>query len=185
MLNKLKQLENNKNKLEKKDIDLIITDFDDTIFCRKKQLKDSKILRENRWEKWNYAILNIIWLKTYIEKYYENEKYPNNITTKLRENHDLILTAWVLKIQEKKLKSTNLNNFNYRVVNHAEDKIFETANYIINTLGFIPNKVIIYEDRPNYFIENKELLENFLWTKLEINFVEMIDNNYEPIIKKI
>jgi hypothetical protein len=35
----LKALENKKNNLEKKNIDLIITDFDDTIFCRKDQLE--------------------------------------------------------------------------------------------------------------------------------------------------
>ncbi|MDF1682933.1 MAG: hypothetical protein P1U46_04440 [Patescibacteria group bacterium] len=34
--------------LEKKDIDLIIADFDNTIFCRKEQLEKSETLRNNR-----------------------------------------------------------------------------------------------------------------------------------------
>jgi predicted HAD superfamily phosphohydrolase YqeG len=37
--NELKDLEVKKNNLEKRDIDLIITDFDDTIFSRKEQLE--------------------------------------------------------------------------------------------------------------------------------------------------
>jgi len=44
----LKELKNKLNNLEKKDIDLIISDFDDTIFCRNEQLKDSELLRNNR-----------------------------------------------------------------------------------------------------------------------------------------
>jgi predicted HAD superfamily phosphohydrolase YqeG len=47
----LKILKNKLNLLEKKDIDLIITDFDDTIFSRKEQLEDNELLRENRGDK--------------------------------------------------------------------------------------------------------------------------------------
>gem|GEM_PF-1627998 len=46
--NELKKLESLKKSLEKKEIDLIISDFDDTIFCRKEQLNESEILRNNR-----------------------------------------------------------------------------------------------------------------------------------------
>ena len=44
----LKELEKLKINLEKKDETIIISDFDDTIFCRKEQLEKSQILRENR-----------------------------------------------------------------------------------------------------------------------------------------
>jgi len=44
----LKKLEKLKNSLEKKEEILIISDFDDTIFCRKEKLKISSLLRENR-----------------------------------------------------------------------------------------------------------------------------------------
>lgn len=36
------------NSLEEKDKDIIISDFDDCIFCRKDQLEQSQLLRENR-----------------------------------------------------------------------------------------------------------------------------------------
>jgi hypothetical protein len=44
----LKKLKNKLDKLEKKDIDLIISDFDDTIFSRTEQLEDSELLKNNR-----------------------------------------------------------------------------------------------------------------------------------------
>jgi len=44
----IKKLEKLKNSLEKKEEILIISDFDDTLFCRKEQLKISSLLRENR-----------------------------------------------------------------------------------------------------------------------------------------
>jgi len=45
---KLKILRKKKDLLEKKDETLIISDFDDTIFCRKEQLDDNELLRNNR-----------------------------------------------------------------------------------------------------------------------------------------
>ena len=42
-------------------------------------------------------------------------------------------------------------------------KIFETIRYIVEELGFIPNKITVYEDRPIFFIENisSGLLKSF------------------------
>jgi predicted HAD superfamily phosphohydrolase YqeG len=50
MVNKINinQFKTKVKKLNKKNIDLIITDFDDTIFCRKEQLDDCELLRNNR-----------------------------------------------------------------------------------------------------------------------------------------
>jgi uncharacterized membrane protein len=44
----LLKLKNKLKKLDKKNIDLIISDFDDTIFCRNEQLEDCILLKENR-----------------------------------------------------------------------------------------------------------------------------------------
>lgn len=180
----LQLLENKKNKIEKKEIDLIICDFDDTIFSRKEQLEKSDLLRNNRWNQWNIVIIEQIWLSNFIKEFYENKKYPKNISSKLRENHDLILTAWFQEIQTEKLKATNLDKFNFKIVLNAEEKIIETIKYVVNNLWFIPNKITVYEDRPNYFIEHRELIEKFFWTELEILFVELTDNNTEPKITK-
>ncbi len=187
MFNK-EELENLKlklEKLEKKDIDLIISDFDDTIFCRNEQLEDSELLRNNRWEAWNEKILNEIWLEKYWNKYYKNKKIPKSIVSQLRKWHDVIITAWNEKLQNCKLTHTWLIHHNYIVVNNAEDKIIESIKYIINTLKFLPNKVTVYEDRPKYFIEYKDFISDFLWIPVDIMYVEMKDNFNEPKITKI
>jgi len=64
--NELKLLDNKVSKLEKKDIEIIISDFDDTIFCRNEQLEKSELLRTNRWNAWNDIILSTIGLENYI-----------------------------------------------------------------------------------------------------------------------
>ena len=187
MINKnlFEKYKNQIKKLEKKDIDLIISDFDDTIFCRNEQLNDSELLRNNRWEAWNEKIFNEIWLENYWNKYYKNKKYPNIISSKLKKWIDLILTAWRKELQECKLNHTWLINHNYIVVKNAEDKIIETIKYITENLQFLPNKITIFEDRPKYFIENKKLIENTLWIPLEIMYVEMKDNYTKPKIRVI
>jgi hypothetical protein len=97
----------------------------------------------------------------------------------------LILTAWIKEFQEAKLKATWLLKFNYTIVEHAEEKTDELIRYVIEDLGFIPNKIVIYEDRLDYFVEKKKFIEEFLWTKLEIMFVEMVSNDEEPKITKV
>jgi hypothetical protein len=47
-------------------------------------------------------------------------------------------------------------------VDEAYMKIFETIRYVVEDLGFIPDKITIYEDRPIFFIENKKIIEDFL-----------------------
>jgi hypothetical protein len=129
--------------------------------------------------------MNVLWIDTMIKKYYYWKIFPKTITSKLRVNHDLILSAWVKEFQEAKLKATWLDKFNYIIVEHAKEKTNELIRYVIEDLGFIPNKITIYEDRPDYFIENKKFIEEFLWTKLEIMFVEMNGNDKEAKITKM
>ncbi len=181
----LKELENKIKKLEKKDVDLIITDFDNTIFCRNEQIEISELLRNNRGKKWNDILREIIWIENAMEMFYIGKNYPTIITSKLRVNHDLILTAWYIDIQTAKIKACKLNHINYIIVNNPEEKIIETIKYIANILKFIPNKITVYEDKPKYFIEYKYFLQDFLWVKIEIMYVEMNDNNSDPKITKI
>jgi hypothetical protein len=116
---------------------------------------------------------------------YKNKIYPQIIASKLRKNHDLILTAWLEEFQIKKIKATKLEHINMIIVESAEEKPLKLIEYIENTLWFIPNKIVVYEDRPNFFIKQKDFIENTLWTKLEIMFVEMKDNETEPKITKL
>lgn len=180
----INELEMKKNKLEKRDIDLIISDFDDTIFCTREAI-ESDVRKWRRWNEWNQYIVDTIWIKNFIDMFYVDKDFPNTITSKLRENHDLILTAWYEDIQVEKIKSCKLNHINYRIVSNPEEKILETIKYIVEHLKFIPNKITVYEDRPKYFIDYKNFLEDFFEIDIDIMLVEMEWNNYIPKIKKI
>lgn len=181
----LKKLEKKRDKLEKKDIDLIIADFDNTLFCRKEQLEKSEALRQHRWEEWNRYIRDVMWIEKMVWEFYVWKEFPSIIPSKLRENHDLILTKWMLEFATAKITALWLNKFNFIVVDEVVDKIYTTIEYVINTLWFIPSKITVYEDRPEQFIKHKQLIEKYLDTKLEIMFVEMTDNYTEPKITKI
>jgi hypothetical protein len=55
-----------------------------------------------------------------------------------------------------------LDNLNCVVVEQAIEKPDTLLKYITEKLTYIPAKIIIYEDRPNYFIERKKELEETL-----------------------
>jgi len=52
-----------------------------------------------------------------------------------------------------------------------------TIQYVLFTLKYIPSEIIIYEDRPQYFIKYRELIEWVLGCELTIMRVEMDGNN--------
>lgn len=180
----LEELKKQKNKLKKSEIDLIITDFDDTLFSTKKLLEND-YRKWRRWQEWNDFIIKHNLVDLIIDEVYKVDDRPNQISSKLREKHDLILTAWIEEFQIKKLKATKLEHINYKIVLNPEEKILETIKYVVNHLWFIPHKITIYEDRPKYFIEYKDFLEEFLWIEIEIMFVEMDWNQWYKQIKKI
>ena len=178
------ELKNKLEKLEKKEIDLIVSDFDDTIFSTREML-EKDIRNGRRWDEWNIYLLENNLINKCISECYSNKIFPKNIISKFRKNHDLILTKGIKEFQEPKLKATWTDIFNYIITETPEEKISETIKYVINTLWFIPNKITVYEDRPKYFIEYKDFMENLLWIEIEIMFVEMNGNNNEPKITKI
>ena len=171
--------------LEKKDTNLNVIDFDDTIFSREEQLEKEQYLRENRWDLWPKAVAENWGINIYIKKYYTNKNFPIEILDLLDKKYDLILTAWVYEFQIVKLNACNLWEYNFIITKNWEEKILEIIRYVIYKLKFIPSKIIVYEDRPQYFIEYKDLIENVLWTKLEIFYVEMDWNRGYKKIEKV
>lgn len=172
------------NKLEKKDLDLIIADFDDTIFSTK-LLLDNDYRKWRRWDEWNKYLLENNLIPKVIKEVYTNQSFPQTIIKKLKLNHDLILTAWIKEFSEPKLNATWVNIYNYIIVEKAEDKILESIKYVIYKLKYIPKSIIIYEDRPLHFIKHKKILENTLWINVIIKKVSMQWNDKEPIIEDI
>lgn len=178
-------LVNKISKLNSSNNDLIVSDFDDTIFSRDEQKNKSELFKKYSNISSTEVVLKYYWLDNFINTYFKNTIFPTEITSKLREKQDLILTAWKKELQEAKLKSTKLNRFNYIIVDNPIDKIYELIKYIALELKYIPIKVTIYEDKIKYFVEYKILIEKLLNTKLDIIEVEMNWNNwYKKLSKK-
>lgn len=173
------------SQLERKNINIIISDLDDTIFSRNEQLEWSDILRNNRWINGNLKIINEIWISNYINQWVRWKQYPKNIISLLNKDTDLILTAGFLEIQKMKVQALWILDYNMIVVDNAQDKIISTIQYVIFNLWFIPSSITIYEDRPNFFIEYRELLEDILDTKIIIKLVEMTSNSTDPKVTEV
>lgn len=174
--------------LPKKDITLKMVDFDDTIFSRYEQLhgtdENSILLQKNRGNKWNEMIKSTIWIENMINQYYKDKKFPQTIVEKMNPAYDVILTAGFEDIQQVKIQATKLEYFPLVVVEKWEDKPQNLIEYIIS-LGYIPEKVEIYEDRPQNFEASKEEFEAITGAKMDIFFVEMENNETEPKITKL
>lgn len=173
------------SQLDKKDVNIIVTDLDDTIFSRNEQLEWSEILRKNRWVNGNNKIINEIWIKNYIDTWVKWKDYPKNITSLLNKKTDVIITAGFLEIQKMKVQELWISDYNMIVVDEWKDKIISTIQYIIYDLRFIPSSITIYEDRPEFFVKYRDLLSDILWTKIVINKVHMISNNIDAEIIEI
>jgi hypothetical protein len=159
--------------LEKKESTLRICDFDDTIFWRRDQLASEEMLRLNRWDAGTTIITNTLWIEKYMHKYYKGVNYPKDIISLLNKESDVILTAGMKELQYMKIQATGLQDYNLRIVNNWEEKILETIRYFLLELKYIPSEIIVYEDRPQFFVKYRELIEWVLGTKLTIMCVEM------------
>ena len=171
------------SELEKKDLELKFADFDYTLFSRDEQLENEPWLKENRWEDWPKFILKKVWMTNFLNKYHKNKSIPKNIIIKMNPETDVIITAWIYEFQKAKINlCKELDGYKTIITKNWEDKIIALIRYIIFELKFIPSKITVYEDRPKYFLEYRDLIEDVLWTQLEIVYVEM---NWNKWYKKL
>ena len=162
-----------------------IVDFDDTLFSRDEQLEKESSLRENRGWAGIDVIVNSMWISQFIDRYYRGQDFPRDIFNLMNPETDLIITAWLRELQYMKTEAVWLLDFPTTVVDEWKDKVLEVLRYIVFEFGVIPSEVIIYEDRPEYFIEYRELLEWLLWTKIIIMKVEMDGNRGYKKIEEV
>ena len=163
-------------KIKKSDGNFIITDLDYTLFSRDEQIAWEPELKIKRWYEGNMHMINEIGIEPMIQKYYEGKAYPQDIVTELSSENSLILTAGIPEYQYGKRRAMKLWYIPMQVVADWEDKILETIKYILFELKYIPSEIIVYEDRPQYFIEYRDFLEEVLGCKITIMFVEMNGN---------
>lgn len=171
--------------LEKKDSILRVCDLDDTLCGRRDQLESEDMLRLNRGGAGNTIILNILWLQSYIEKYYMGINYPTDILSLLNPDSDIILTAGMKELQTMKARGANLEQYKLKIVDEGKDKILETIRYVLFELKYIPSEIIVYEDRPQFFVEYRALIEWALWTKLTVMKIEMDGNDGYKKIEEV
>jgi len=168
-----------------KDTVIRIVDFDDTLFSREEQLEKESTLRENRGWAGIDVIVNTMWISQFIDTYYRGYDFPHDIFNLMNPETDLILTAGLRELQYMKTEAVWLLDFPTTVVDEWKDKVLEVLRYIVFEFGVIPREVIIYEDRPEYFIEYRELLEWLLWTNITIMKVEMDGNRGYKRIEEV
>ncbi len=165
-------------KLEKRDTKFIICDIDDTLLSRDRLAIDEPLLKKNRAQAGNDVVINHFGIHDIIERFYVNQNAPQDIIDIMKWNEEnLVLTAWVPEYAQMKAKAGNFDMFPLVVVYEGKEKILETIRYVLFELKYIPSEIIVYEDRPQYFVEYRDFLESILWCKITIMFVEMNGND--------
>lgn len=163
-------------KLEKKDSSFIMCDMDDTLVSRSRITEEEELLRTNRGAAGNKLIVNHFGINNIISRFYENQNPPQDIAKLLTRENSIILTAGVVEYQYRKRESIWLTHIPIKIVWDGKDKIMAAIQYVLFVLKYIPSEIIVYEDRPQYFIQYRELIEWVLGCELTIMRVEMDGN---------
>ncbi len=173
-------------KLDKRDIIIRIADFDYTLVSRDEQLEQEPELQKHRWDAGPKFIFSKIWMMSFLEKYHKDRSFPQEIISQMNPEHDAILTAGVYEFQIWKIRMyRQLDDFHTIVTQNGQDKIIALIRYILFDLQFLPKEIIIYEDRPKYFLKYRKFLEDVLWCRLTITFVEMDGNIWYNKLEEI
>lgn len=159
-------------------------DYDDTISSRDRSLQEW-IFRDNRWQAWNDLIERTIWYDNFVRSYYERRdtvaELVQVIMSDNTNNIPFLLTAWIITLQTNKLKQTKLDKTSHSIVESQSVKPKELLRYIVEDLWYIPGKIIIYEDRPDCFLETGAFLSKLLWCEIVINHVTLSQNTFNTI----
>lgn len=133
-------------------------------FAREFYLNQKDWLVENTWE----IIWKVIW----------------KVIWNTKDSVNLILTAWIPYLQEKKLKYSWLKDkYNYEIVNKNSDKIKRLIIYVIK-LWYVPNEIIVYEDKPEKFYESWKFLAELFKTKVTVKKQKINENNISETIEQ-
>jgi len=164
-------------KLERRDNSFIMCDMDDTLISRSHITDAEELLRINRGAAGNKLIINHFGINNIISRFYENQNPPQDIAKLLSPENSIILTAWVIEYQYRKRESIWLTHIPIKIVWDGKDKIMACIQHVLFVLKYIPSEIIIYEDRPQYFIQYRELIEWVLGCELTIMKVVMDGND--------
>lgn len=173
--------------LPKKESIFQVSDFDYTLFSRDEQFKTIPELLDHRADKGPKYLFEEYGMSKFLKTCYENHPLPRDILEKLDASRDIIMTAGGSKdFQIAKVRSCpELDYFRVITTFDGLEKVPELIRYVIFELRYIPTEIIIYEDRPEYFMEYHALIESILGTKLTIMLVEMDGNRGYKKIEEV
>ncbi|NDK09799.1 hypothetical protein GW846_03405 [Candidatus Gracilibacteria bacterium] len=167
---------------------LNVVDFDDTLYSRYEQLQ-LKGFQDNRGEMGNKFVRENFGFRKFIEKFYSRsravEKILGVVESQTETHTSLILTAGMQDLQELKVDSLDICRESVALitVDFALKKPLELIKYIIDTLKYVPGKIIIYEDKPECFEGEMQSIRQLL-PKTEI-VVDKVFLNPPGMMKQI
>ena len=143
-------------------------------------------MRENRWNLGSKAVIEIMGLQNYLEKYFIGKNFPKTIIGLMDKKRDVIMTTWPYEYQLEKIRTCGLlDDYNVIITAKSPEKIVETIRYVLYWLKYIPSEITVYEDRPENFIEYRDLIEEVLGVKLNIKKVSMRGYDEEVLIEDV
>lgn len=162
-----------------------VLDYDDTISCREWSFDKFPELLERRGSAWNEYIEQELWYEKYVERVYgEKDRVAKLVNVLLSSDpytDSLILSAGIDELQWYKFSRTWLAGAKKQVVSSQAEKPRRLLHYIISKLWYIPGKIIIYEDRPDCFLECGDLLAKILGVEIVVNHVHLSGEDYNSI----
>lgn len=149
------------------EVTLNMLDFDDTIHDRSRQLNQLSLLQDNRWLEWNRVLKEEIWYRNVLEHFYIDNEVVRRIFA-IIEKQSAVHKAFILTAGEKDWQIAKCYSVGIReeivpiiTVETWAEKPKWLLDYIISQ-WYIPGKIIVYEDRPEYFLDSGVILSKIL-----------------------
>ncbi|NVP17442.1 hypothetical protein HUU51_01870 [Candidatus Gracilibacteria bacterium] len=159
----------------KKDIVLNVLDFDDTLYSRFNQLQEP-IFQDNRGSEGN-RVIRQIGIDNFVNKFYKKTGAVIKLLRILEnQNHNhrsIILTAGEMDLQKLKCEAVGIagNKPKVVVVKESKSKPMKMLLEILES-GYIPGKIIVYEDRPEFFLgSNGKTLAKMLGIEIVVDHI--------------
>lgn len=171
----------------KKEIVLNVLDFDDTLYSRFNQLQDP-IYQDNRWSDWN-RVLRQVWIDNFVNKFYKRSwaalKLIKIIENQNYNHRSIILTEWEMDLQKLKCEAVWIewNKPKVIIVKESKNKPMKMLLEILES-WYIPGKIIVYEDRPEFFLWNNwKTLAKMLGIEIVVDHIFLEQDDTTKIAK--
>ncbi|MDD3793633.1 MAG: hypothetical protein PHI37_02390 [Candidatus Gracilibacteria bacterium] len=171
----------------KREVVLNVLDFDDTLYSRFNQLQ-FPIYQDNRGSEGN-KVIRQKGIDNFVSKFYKRSGAVIKLLTILEnQNHNhrsIILTAGENDLQKLRCKAVGIdgNKPKVVVVKESKNKPMKMLLEILEQ-GYIPGKIIVYEDRPEFFLGNNgRTLAKMLGIEIVVDHIFLRQDDTTKIAK--